>query len=93
MLMIPKELRSLFWDIQTDELDPRQHPEYVIGRILELGTEPAVKWMMETFSDGEIKKVIREDRHLSPRSANYWALIYRIPRTEVAALSGLPATL
>ena len=31
--------------------------------------------------------MIREERRLSLKSANYWALIYRIPAEEVAALT------
>ena len=91
--MIPKELRGFFWDINTDDFDPLEHPEYAIGRILELGTEPAVAWMRATFTEHQIKKVIREDGRLSPRSANYWALMYEIPTEEVAALARHPASL
>ena len=91
--MIPKELRGLFWDINTDDFDPLEHAEYAISRILELGTEPAVAWMRATFSEQQIKKVIQEDRRLSPRSANYWALMYEIPTEQVAALARHPASL
>jgi len=91
--MIPKELRPFFWDANTDSFNPREYPQYTIGRILELGTEAAVTWMKTTFTEDEIKKVIREDRRLSPRSANYWALIYDIPTEEVTALTSRPAPL
>ena len=91
--MIPNELQGFFWDIDTQQFNPREHPDYAIGRILELGTEPAVAWMRATFTEEQIKKVIREDRRLSPRSANYWALMYEIPAEEVAALSRHPASL
>ncbi len=85
--MIPKELHPFFWDVNADSFDPAQHPQYTIGRILELGTEAAVAWMKSAFTEEEIKRVIREERRLSPRSANYWALVYRIPPEEVAALA------
>ncbi len=39
--MIPNELRAFFWDVRVDDFDPHQYGEYVIGRILELGTETA----------------------------------------------------
>lgn len=85
--MIPNNLRSFFWDVDIASLDPRKYPDYVIGRILEQGTEEAVAWMKATFREEEIRKVISEDRHLSPKSATYWALIYDIPADRVAALS------
>jgi len=85
--MIPHHLRPFFWEVDAASLDPRQYPEYVIGRILEQGTEEAVVWMKATFREDEIRKVIREDRRLSPKSATYWALIYDISAERVAALS------
>ncbi len=84
--MIPKELQSFFWEIRADDFDPSKYREYVIGRILELGTEPAVSWMKATFAEEDIKKVVREDRRLSPRSATFWAFVYDIPVEEVTAL-------
>lgn len=90
--MIPRHLRPFFWEVNTDSLDPHDYGEYVIGRLLEWGTDEAVAWMKVTFRAEEIKKVIREDRRLTPKSATYWALLYEIPSDEVAALSDLPAS-
>jgi hypothetical protein len=85
--MIPNNLRVFFWDVDAASLDPRKYPDYVIGRILEQGTQEAVAWMKATFREEEIKKVISADRRLSPKSATYWALMYDIPVERVAALS------
>ena len=84
--MVPKELRLFFWDVQADSFNPQEYRDYTISRILELGTEPAVTWMRQTFTEEDIEKVIREERRLSPKSATFWALMYGIPAQEVAAL-------
>jgi len=63
-------------------------PEYTIFRILELGDRPAVAWLKANFSQEQIKDVIRNERQLSPRSANFWAHVYGIPFEEVAGLRG-----
>ncbi|PYS04115.1 MAG: hypothetical protein DMG12_10785 [Acidobacteria bacterium] len=76
----------LFWDIRVADFDPKLYPEYTIARILELGNPEAVSWLQQNFTEEEIIKTIRSERRLSPKSANYWALIYRIPAAEVAAL-------
>jgi hypothetical protein len=47
--------------------------------VLEFGDKQAVKWMKETFSEGQIPEVIRTERRLSRKSANFWALVYHIP--------------
>jgi hypothetical protein len=63
------------------------YPEYTIARILELGNPEAVSWLQQNFTEEEIIKVVRSERRLSAKSANYWALIYSIPAEQVAALN------
>jgi hypothetical protein len=84
--MIPQELAALFWDIKREDFDPAAHPDYTIGRILESGDEQAVAWLRRFFSEAQIKEVIRSERRLTRKSANFWALVYGIPAGQVAAL-------
>ncbi len=84
--MIPQHLRYLFWDIRLEIFHPNDYPEYTIGRVLEYGDEEALAWLRDTFSAEQIKKVIRSERRLFRKSANFWARIYGIPNEEVAAL-------
>jgi len=85
--MIPKEIRAFFWDADLETFDPVSYPQYTLGRLLEFGDENAVAWMRETFSEAQIRDVVRTERRLSRRSANFWALVYGVPLNEVAALS------
>jgi len=85
--VIDNHLRLFFWDVNVETFDPHAYPEYTIFRLLELGDEKAVAWLRAEFSQRQIEKVVRTERRLSPRSANFWALVYRIPAKEVAALT------
>lgn len=84
--MIPHNLRPIFWDIDAEGFEPASHPDYTIARILEFGDESAVGWLKQTFPKAEIERVVANERRLSPRSANFWALVYGIPLDRVAAL-------
>ena len=84
--MIPQELRALFWDLNLDDFNPDSYPAYTIARVLEFGDDKAVAWLRSTFSETQIVEVLRTERRLSRRSANFWALIYHIPSEEIAAL-------
>jgi len=84
--MIPQYLRPFFWDVNIDDFEPTSYPDYTIARILEYGDDRAVAWLKETFSEDQIKQVIRSERRLSRKSANFWALVYGIPADNVAAL-------
>ncbi len=85
--MVPTHLQALFWDIDVTSFNPRAYPQYTIFRVLEHGDEAAVAWLRETFSESEIRTVLCTERRLSRRSANFWALIYKVPCGEIAALN------
>lgn len=84
--MLPQELRPLFWDANLDSFNPLDYPAYTIARILEFGDQNAITWLGETFAEAQIVEVLRAESRLSRKSANFWALIYHIPREEIAAL-------
>lgn len=84
--MIPAHLASLFWDVDLLSFDPATYPRYTIGRVLEYGDADAVAWLKASFSDDDVAQMLRGERRLSRRTANFWALIYGLPRDEVASL-------
>ncbi len=86
MSKIPTNLQQLFWDIKIETFDPIVYPQYTINRVLELGNEEAIRWLQEIFSELEIKEAIRSDQRLSPKSANFWAIKFNIPLSEIVAL-------
>lgn len=85
--MVPAQVRALFWDTDLSIFNPTSFPDYAIFRVLEFGDDNAVEWMRETFSTDEIRRVLSTEHRLSPKSANFWALIYGIPTHQVAALT------
>ena len=85
--MIPGSLRPLFWDVDVGQFDPHAWPDYTIFRVLEYGDVDAVVWMRGTFPEDEIRRIIRNERRLTPKSANFWALVYGIAGGDVAALT------
>ena len=85
--MLPRSMRMLFWDIDADAFVPEDWPDYTIFRVLEYGDEDAVAWMRRTFSEAEIRRVIRSERRLTRKSANFWALVYGINLNQVAAFT------
>lgn len=70
-------LPGLFWDTDTSRLDLQQNKEYIIERVLELGDEKAVSWLVSCYRRSEIKKVLGSSRRISRKSANYWSLVLR----------------
>lgn len=84
--MTVSHLQSLFWDVNVATFDPAAHPRYTIERVLEHGEDEDVAWLTGLFTTDEIRDVLRTDHRLSPRSANFWALVFKLPASDVAAL-------
>jgi len=85
--MIPSNLQAIFWDTDLATFTPEAYPDYTIFRVLELGDEAAVNWLRTTFTEAEIRRVLKSEPRLSEKSANFWALVYKVPPREVAALN------
>jgi uncharacterized protein DUF6922 len=90
-MYVPEELKALFWDTDLATFDPRAFPDYTIFRVLEHGDRPAIHWLQETFDGEAIRRIVRTERRMTPKSATFWALVYGIPEDEVAALRDVRA--
>lgn len=83
---LPKFLKPLFWEVDFRKLKFLKKPDFVIKRILEYGDERAIGWMMQNLNKTVIKDIICKTKGLSPRSANYWAVVLGINKMEVRCL-------
>ena len=81
-MKMPEFLYQYFWDVNAKELTTEHDGRFVMERILEKGNEQAVAWLNETFSRTDLEAVVRESRRLSPKSRNYWGLLYNLWSTE-----------
>lgn len=70
--MIPPVLKKYFWDVDLSTVDPVKHRRYVIERLVELGDDQAVRWLLKTYTANEIRDVLRLSRTISVKSRNYW---------------------
>lgn len=85
-ISLPKFLNKYFWDVDFRKLDAGEYPYFIIERILEYGDEQAVKWMMANFENTKIKETLMRSRGISLKSANYWALIFNVPKNKILCL-------
>ncbi len=86
MKKAPEFLRKYFWDVDFEKLDVEAYPLDTIGRILEYGDLKAIKWMRRKFSEKAIAEVLLRLRIVSPKSANFWSLIFGIDKRGILCL-------
>ena len=80
---LPPQADVLFWDVDLTQLDLRKHGRYVITRLLTMGRPEHVRWVLRSYSRQEIIEAIRTARNLDPKTANFWALYFDIPREQI----------
>jgi hypothetical protein len=78
--------RELFWDVDPATIDVDQNARYVIERILDLGNQNDVRWLLGQYPEKQIKVVISTSRRLHKKSAHFWGLMYHIPLTNIRCL-------
>jgi len=86
MKALPQFLKPYFWDVDFAKLDCKKYSCFVLGRILEYGDKRAISWMQRNFTKGDIAGVLSRLRAVSPKSANFWALIYGIDKKKILCL-------
>lgn len=68
--------RSLFWDVDPRDLDPRRHARYIIERVLDFGNEREVRWVAHHYSARLIRETIARSRVLHAKSRSLWQLVF-----------------
>ncbi|RKZ20786.1 hypothetical protein DRQ18_05655 [bacterium] len=76
--MLPECVKRILWDVEKDEVDIREHREFLIKRILEYGDPESIKWVRENYTPEEIKKVIEKGRGLSPKTITLWKYLLKM---------------
>lgn len=61
---------TLFWDVA--EVDDDKHKQFIIERVLEMGTSPAVNLLLNTYSDEDIRDTVINSRRITKRTAYFW---------------------
>ncbi len=76
-MILPKEVKKFFWDIDISKATPARHKKYYISRILDKGDGKSVSWLFKMFGRGVVKRSVSSLK-LTPRSANYWQKFFQV---------------
>ena len=86
MQRLPKFLEKYFWDVEFEKIDAEADARDILARLFEYGDEKAISWMKKNFTRRQIADVLLRYRLVSPKSANFWALIFEIDKRKVLCL-------
>ena len=88
---LPREILDVLWDVDPDAAW-KDHPDFVVERVLSRGTWDAIGWIRSSFGDPRIRDVIRASRGrlLTRRQLRFWQLVLDLSGDEVDRWMAMP---
>lgn len=80
------EIKRFFWDVDFSNLDKNKDRDFIVERLLEMGDEKSTNWLFSVYDKKAIREILKKSKKITPKSANYWALILEISPTEILCL-------
>lgn len=84
--LIPESFRTYFWDIDFEKLDVKKSAHLIIKRVLDRGNLSDIRWLLNTYGQDSIKRVVLETKDLSRPTGNFWADILDLDKSTVPCL-------
>lgn len=83
---LPNFLYKYFWDTNFDEVDLERDKKQIAERVLGLGDQRAVNWLMANYSESFLKEVVKSTRQIAWRSVHFWQNYFNINKKEIRCL-------
>lgn len=81
-MALPKFLQGALWSYDLSKMDARDESDkrIIIEQILNFGTGEQLKWLYKTYSDKEIKGVVKKPSRgiWTPESLNFWTKYFKV---------------
>jgi len=88
MLQIPPSTKPFFQEYRFDQLDPVEHRELVIERLLAYGNREEIHWLYQTYGRDQLAQWVSKYgvRRLPRLRYNLWCVLFKLqPDTKTLA--------
>ncbi|MDR3161680.1 MAG: hypothetical protein LBU28_08715 [Spirochaetaceae bacterium] len=80
--LLPKLSKFLFWDYNTDTLDPDIDKRIILERVFTRGTEQDEREVFKYYGKAALKDTVVYITHLDKKALNYLSIIFNIPKEQ-----------
>ena len=70
--------KSIFWDIDLEKIDLQSQKRFIISRILERGTWPDFKMLINFYGKDTVKKEVMQARYLDKKTLRFCSFYFDI---------------
>jgi hypothetical protein len=84
--ILPKYLHRYFYETDPAQINPAEHPQFVIYCLLDKGDLVAARWVLHNFPRELIVQTLCTVGDFSPWSGRFWARYFEIPENQVPCL-------
>jgi len=75
--------KTLFWDVNPEELDWERNSQLVIERTLQRGLTSEVNTVFRIYTENQIKEAVLRSKTLDKKTANYFSIKLNIPLSNI----------
>jgi hypothetical protein len=72
--------------VNLKTLSVNDHQYFIIERVLEYGDLESFLWIRNHFKKSEIVKVLKNSKKISPKTGNFYALYFGVPKKELLCI-------
>jgi hypothetical protein len=78
---IPRSLAACFQEFDLERLDPAQHADLVIERVLAYGDRRELRWLFDCYGQARVANWVQQmgARRLPWRRYNLWCVLLGLP--------------
>ncbi len=74
--------KSLFWDVNIEDVDSQVHSLFITERVLTRGTLDDFRALKDYYGVEKLKAIIIEIKNLDERTLSFCSAYFSIPKTQ-----------
>jgi len=74
--------KTLFWDIDINDLDFKKNTQFIVSRVLQWGDMEDYQQIKKYYGLSKIKNIAPKVKYLDRKSLNFWSQVFNIPKNK-----------
>lgn len=74
--------KSLFWDVNIEDIDVEIHSLFIVERILTRGTLVDFRALIDNYGVDKLKSFVVEIKNLDERTLSFCSVYFSIPKSK-----------